>query len=75
MIYAQEIDCPVLMTLCEEPAPWPMDELKREHGGGVDVVDTVGRLLRRGPVLRLEGDYVIASAAGRYAVAMSEETP
>jgi hypothetical protein len=74
MVYAQEIDGSVL-TLCEEPAPWPMDELKREHGGGVDVVDAVARLLRRGPVLRLEGDYVIASAAGRYAVAMSEETP
>jgi hypothetical protein len=75
MVYAQEIDGSVLMTLCEEPAPWPMDELKREHGGGVDVVDAVARLVRRGPTLRLEGDYVITSAAGRYAVAMSEETP
>jgi hypothetical protein len=56
MVYAQEIDGSVLMTLCEEPAPWRMDELKREHGGGVDVVDAVARLVRRGPVLRLEGD-------------------
>jgi hypothetical protein len=74
MVDAQEIDGS-LMTLCEEPTPSPMDELKREHGGGVDVVVAVARLVRRGPALRLEGDYVIASAAGRHAVAMSEETP
>ena len=73
MVNAEEIDGSVLMTLCEEPAPWPMEELKREHGGGVDVVDTVGRLVRRRLVLRMEGGaYVIASAAGRYAVAMSD---
>jgi hypothetical protein len=65
----------VLMTLCGESASWPMDEVNREHGGGVDVVDVVARLVTRGPGLRLEGHYVIASAAGRYAVAMSEETP
>jgi hypothetical protein len=76
LVYAEEIDGSVLMTLCEEPSPWPMDELKREHGGGVDVVDAVGRLVRRGLVLRMDGGaYVIASAAGRYAVAMGEETP
>ena len=75
MTYADEIDGAVLMTLCEEPGPWPMDELKREHVEGVRVEDAIGRLVRRGLVLRLDGGYVIASAAGRYAIAMGEEAP
>jgi hypothetical protein len=73
--YAEEIDGSILHTLCEEPGPWPMAELERDHGERVAVQDAIGRLLRRGMVLRLADDMVIASAAGRYAVAMGEEAP
>ncbi|HVW45427.1 MAG TPA: hypothetical protein VHA76_00115 [Solirubrobacterales bacterium] len=75
MIYAEEIDGAILATLCEEPGPWPMEELRREHGGGITVDDAVARLARRGLVLRLDGGLVIASAAGRYAVAVGEAGP
>lgn len=32
MAYAEGIDGSVLATLCEEPGPWQMDELERDHG-------------------------------------------
>lgn len=75
LVYADEIDGSVLSTLCEEPGPWPLDELKREHIEGVRVEDAIGRLVRRGLVLRLDGGLVIASAAGRYAIAVGEASP
>jgi hypothetical protein len=48
-----------------------LDELEREVGGGVRVADGVARLARRGLVLRLDGGFVIASASGRYALAVN----
>lgn len=75
MVYADEIDGVILMTLCDEPGHWRMDELERELGGGVSVEDGVARLARRGLVLRLDGGFVISSAAGRYALAVEEATP
>ncbi len=67
MPYAEAIDGSVLETLCAEPGPWARDELRREHGGSVDVDDALRRLIDRGLVLRMKGGFVIASAAGRYA--------
>jgi hypothetical protein len=75
MVHAEEIDGVILLTLCREPGQWSIDELKLALGEGVKVVDGVARLARRGLVLRLDGGFVISSAAGRYAFAVSQETP
>jgi hypothetical protein len=75
LVYADEIDGVILMTLCDEPGHWRLDELERELGGGVRIEDGVARLARRGLVHRLDGDFVISTAAGRYALAVNEETP
>jgi hypothetical protein len=69
------MDGVVLVTLCEEPGPWSLEELMRELGDGVDVEDAVNRLRRRGLVLRMEEGLILSSAAGRYANAVSEEGP
>lgn len=59
--------------MCEEPGPWRLDELGREHGRPVRVQDAISRLVARGLVLRMRGGFVVASAAGRYANAVGEE--
>lgn len=80
MVYAEEMDGVVLMTLCDEPGPWALYELQRAvgHGEGnmvdVDVEDAVNRLRRRGLILRMEEGLIVSSAAGRYAVEVEKET-
>ena len=71
--YAAEIDGWVLATLCDEPGPWLLDELGREHGRPVRVQDAISRLVGRGLVLRMADGFVIASAAGATPTAVGEE--
>ncbi len=74
MLYAESLDGLVLETMCREPGPWTKDELARKWESGARL-ESLWRLVSRGLVVRLEGDFYAATAAGRYAVAMSEETP
>lgn len=71
---AEQIDSLILETLCEVPGPWTTCDLIREIGGGEG-----GRRDRRvvasGLALRMEGDFIVASAAGRYANAVAEKRP
>jgi hypothetical protein len=67
MTYAEEIDSLVLATLCGEPGPWTRDELRREFDGQVAADDALTRLVARGLVTKLEGDFFAATASGRYA--------
>jgi hypothetical protein len=60
----EAMDNSILGRLCKE-GPWEVPELVRELGLGAK--DSVGRLVGRGLAHRLEGDFVIASAAGRHA--------
>ncbi len=69
---AENIDAWVLATLCEEPGPWRPAEVERQHGETVRVQDAISRLASRGLALRMRGGFVVASAAGRYANAISE---
>ncbi len=73
MTYAGEIDSMVLHVLCGEPGPWVQSELEREFGEPVKVADAIGRLVRRGMVLRMDGGLVLTTAAGRYAHVMEQE--
>lgn len=66
-MYAEGIDSLVLQTLCDEPGPWVQSELEREFDEPRDVADAVGRLVRGGLAMRMEGGLVITTAAGRYA--------
>jgi hypothetical protein len=60
----ETLDNAILGRLCEA-GPWKLDELVRELG--VNAEDSAGRLVGRGLAHRLEGGFVIASAAGRHA--------
>jgi hypothetical protein len=60
----ESMDTAILWRLCRE-GPWAVVELERELGRGAH--DGVGRLVGRGLAHRLEGEFVIASAAGRHA--------
>ena len=62
------MDNQVLGLLCGE-GPLTVFELEREMGG-VCGADAVERLVRRGLAHRIEGGFVIASAAGRHANAI-----
>lgn len=75
MTYAGQLDGMVLQTICEEPGPWNRDELLREFDSRKEASDALRRLIGRGLVLGMDGGFVVASASGRYAHAMSEETP
>ena len=75
MAYAGQLDGLVLQTICEEPGPWKKEELMREFESRVDASDALRRLIGRGLVLTIGDDFVVASATGRYANAVSEETP
>jgi hypothetical protein len=59
----------VLNRLCEA-CPLSLPELVREFGELAE--DLIGRLTRRGLVNRLDGEYLIPSAAGRHANALDE---
>jgi hypothetical protein len=59
----------ILNRLCEA-CPLSLPELMREFGDFAD--DAVGRMTRRGLVNRLDGEYLIPSAAGRHANAIDE---
>jgi hypothetical protein len=72
-MHAEGIDGWILKALCDEPGPWRLDELERDHGNPAKVRDGIARLVARGLVLRMEGAFVVASASGRYANAMAEE--
>jgi hypothetical protein len=74
MLYAERLDGLVLEIMCNEPGPWTKDELAREFEAGAPL-ESLWRLVSRGLVVKLEGDFYAATAAGRYAVVMSEETP
>jgi hypothetical protein len=67
MTYAEQIDSLVLHTMCEEPGPWTKEELRREFDGNLDAEDALARLVARGLVVKLEGDFFAATASGRYA--------
>jgi hypothetical protein len=73
MPYAEGLDGSILNTLCEEPGPWKLAELAREHGEEVEVKDAVARLIARGLAIKMKGGFVVASAAGRYAAAVVRE--
>ncbi|HEX4730488.1 MAG TPA: hypothetical protein VH299_04430 [Solirubrobacterales bacterium] len=60
----EAIDSSVLQGLCKE-GPCKEDDLKRELG--IDALDGVARLVQRGLAYRMQGGFVIASAAGRHA--------
>jgi len=73
MTHAGEIDSLVLQVLCDEPGPWVQSELERDFGEPVKVADAIGRLARRGLVLRMDGGLVMTTASGRYAHVMERE--
>jgi hypothetical protein len=75
MLEAEQIDSLFLEALCEWPGPWSMDDLERVLAVGPRGRDAVGRLVSGGLVLRMAEDFVVASAAGRYAKAVHEVTP
>jgi L-aminopeptidase/D-esterase-like protein len=58
------LDNAILGRLCEA-GPLAVSELVRELGPNAK--DGLGRLVEKGLAHRLEGDFVIASAAGRHA--------
>ncbi len=72
--YAGQLDGMVLQIVCDEPGPWKKDELVREFDSPVDASDSLRRLIGRGLVLEMGSGFVVASASGRYANAVSEET-
>lgn len=72
MTYAGDIDGLVLEAMCAEPGPWTGEELEREFGERVEVADALGRLIARGLVVSMEGGFLTATAAGRYANAIDE---
>lgn len=73
MTYAGQLDGLVLQTICNEPGPWKREELMREFDSCIDASDSLRRLLAGGLVLKMADDFVVASAVGRYANAISEE--
>jgi hypothetical protein len=75
MAYAGQLDGLVLQTICDEPGPWSEGELLREFDSRSHASDALRRLIGRGLVLEMAGEFIVASASGRYAHAMSEETP
>jgi hypothetical protein len=56
----------ILHVLCEEFAPWTVEEVGRELDSPNDVIDGVGRLPRAGLVHRL-GGFVFPTRAARRA--------
>ena len=72
MTYADHLDGLVLQALCDEPGPWNRDELLREFDSRVHASDSLRRLIVTGLVLEMDDDFVVASATGRYANAVSE---
>jgi hypothetical protein len=74
MTYAGQLDGLILQTLCDEPGPWETEELLRDFDSRVHASDSLRRLIGRGLALKMEGGFVVASAAGRYANAISEES-
>lgn len=75
MTYAGQLDGLVLQTICDEPGPWKEEELLREFDSRTEAADALDRLIGRGLVMRIDGETMFASAAGRYAYAVYEETP
>lgn len=73
MTYAEPIDYLVLATMCEEPGPWTKAEVRREFDGNIDAEDAVPRLVARGLVVKVEGEFFAATAAGRYAHEVAAE--
>jgi predicted transcriptional regulator len=71
-MHAEPIDAVVLRLLVEDPGPWHVGELEREFDKAPPVRDALSRLAVAGMVHRIEGDFVFASASGRYAHAMGE---
>ncbi|MBS1881787.1 MAG: hypothetical protein JSS97_02390 [Actinobacteria bacterium] len=66
-----DMDVAVLDRLCES-GPWTPAELVRELNR--DAIDAIGRLVEKGLAHRLDGrEFVVASAAGRYAHQMDGE--
>lgn len=63
----------MLQTVCDEPGPWKREELLREFDSPVHASDSLRRLIAGGLVLEMADDFVVASATGRYANAVSEE--
>ena len=72
---ADRIDGWILERLCETPGPWAIADLERELGGHAPVADGIGRLVSGGLALRMEGGFVVASNAGRYASEIAEIAP
>lgn len=58
MTYADRIDSLVLQTMCDEPRPWTKAELRREFEGDIDAEDAVSRLVARGLVAKVSGDFL-----------------
>ena len=73
MTYAGGIDSMVLHVLCDEPGPWVQSELERDFGEPLEVADAIGRLIRRGLVLRMDDGLLVTTASGRYAHVMEQE--
>ena len=66
----EQLETLVLKRLCEAG---PLQEVELEREFGPDAEDCMGVLRRRGLVHALVGEFLIASAAGRHAHAVSEE--
>lgn len=73
--YAGQLDGLVLQMICDEPGPWKREELLREFESRTEADDALERLIARALVLEMDDGFVVASASGRYAHAVSEETP
>jgi hypothetical protein len=65
----EQLEALMLERLCEAG---PLQEAELEREFGTDAEDCAGRLRRRGLAHALEGGFLIASAAGRHAHAVSE---
>jgi hypothetical protein len=74
MAYADQYDSLVLQTMCEEPGPWVRDELEREFSDRLGAAYALNRLRSHGLVLDMEGGFVVASAVGRYASALDQNS-
>jgi hypothetical protein len=72
---AEPIDALVLALLNEVPVPWHVEELEQELGTRPAVRDAVARLVAGRMIHRIGGDFVFASACGRYSHALTEATP
>jgi hypothetical protein len=66
----EQLEALILQRLCEAG---PLQEAELEREFGIAAEDSMGLLRRRGLAHAMGGGFLIASAAGRHAHAVSEE--